>query len=644
MTASSAGHASEGAPARRRVNWHRAPWIALAAMYALVTLVLVAYTARNLVPYGDWNVWQQVPNRLAEHRLYDHSDPSYTWAWSPLAAWLMAVVVLPMGAWVWGALHLAGLALLRDWRLIAFVGLSYPFWLDTLMANTFAFCALTGYAAWRGSRWAAIGYIILLVLMPRPVQVPLAVLLLWRDRSLWLPFAGVAALTVVTTLGSGYASDWLRVLVDIGIQYPSQEFNFSPTRILGPIWLVLGLPLAVWLTVSKRPGWAGLAMTPYLVPQYLLILLLELRTSVGSSVTRFTRLDAAIVLYGAFVAVLAYFPLRGGNQFVILALLAAPAAVFLRRRPYAAAAVMIVGSVVLRVSYGGAVYADQLTVSQLAVERVLAGGNPYAETYPALQDAIYSYGPLGMLVWLPGTWAEVVASAGTMALLAYQRAWLTFGFFAAWPFMIELTASGVNDYSAGFALIAALVLLRTRPRLGMAALAMAVAIKPYAAAWVLPAAALGGVTASAVFVVVSAALWAPVLFGWGIASFVESVRNVQRLHQSYLVAGVPDSGSINAPLLRWLVIPFSVVGLWLRSWRATLLLGSAGYIAFLFFSPWTSGGYWVAVIPVLGMALESNLTDGTKSVAWWPALAGRSGSERKAAGVVQDHARQHRQP
>ena len=255
----------------------RALWIVVFALYTVGTIVLVAYTAWSLVPYGDWNVWERVPDRLAELRLYDHSDPAYTWVWSPLAAWLIAVVVLPIGPWVWAALHLAALPLLRDWRLMAFVGLSYPFWMDTLMANTFAFSALMGFAAWRGNRWAGIGYLALLVLMPRPVQLPLAALLLWRDRSLWLPFAGFAVVGVVTTVGSGYAADWLRVLVGLGADYPSQEFNLSPTRILGPVWLLVGIPLAVWLTTRKHPGWAGLAMTPYLVPQYLLILLLELR-------------------------------------------------------------------------------------------------------------------------------------------------------------------------------------------------------------------------------------------------------------------------------------------------------------------------------------------------------------------------------
>ena len=257
-----------------RGKWRWAMWTSLLAAYLVVTVVLVAHAARQLVPFGDWNVWAQLPAHLADGTLYAHSA-SYTWAWSPLAAWIIAGVVLPLGPWAWAALHFAVLPLLRDGRLLLLVVSSYPFWLDTLMANTFTFAAVTGYAAWRGSRWAAMAYLALLVLMPRPVQLPLAALLLWHDRSLWLPFTAMVGVGGVTTVASGYAMDWAEVLAAIGVAYPSPEFNLSPSRLFGPAWLLVGLPLAIWLIARKRPGWAGLAMTPYLVPQYLLILLLE---------------------------------------------------------------------------------------------------------------------------------------------------------------------------------------------------------------------------------------------------------------------------------------------------------------------------------------------------------------------------------
>jgi hypothetical protein len=253
----------------------RALWATLALAYLATTLVLIAYTARNLVPYGDWNIWVQVPARLAELRLYDHSDPAYTWVWSPLAAWLMAVVFLPLGPLAMAAMHFAVLLLIRDYRVILIVATSYPFWMDTLMANTFTFSAVAGYIAWRGNRWAALAYLALLVLMPRPVQLPLAALLVYRDRSLWLPFAGMLGIAVVTSVGPGYGLDWARALIGVGVEYPSQEFNFSPSRLIGLPWLIVGIPLAAWLTLRRHPGWAGLAVTPYLVPQYFLLLVWE---------------------------------------------------------------------------------------------------------------------------------------------------------------------------------------------------------------------------------------------------------------------------------------------------------------------------------------------------------------------------------
>jgi hypothetical protein len=248
----------------------------LLVVYAVATALLAWWTAEYLVPFSDWNVWVQVAGRLAEDRLYDHSDPAYSWGWSPLAAWLIAYIVVPIGPWLWAAAHFVALAALREWRLIGLVALSYPFWMDTLMANAFVFSAVAGFAAWRGSRLAALIYIGLFVLMPRPVLVPLACALLWRDRRLWLPSVLILGIGVVTTIASGYASDWVRFLVGIGIGYPSQEFNLSPTRLVGPAWLAIGVPLAAWLSMRGQVGWAGLAMSPYVVPQYLLILLLEL--------------------------------------------------------------------------------------------------------------------------------------------------------------------------------------------------------------------------------------------------------------------------------------------------------------------------------------------------------------------------------
>lgn len=63
-----------------------------------------------------------------------------------------------------------------------------------------------------------------------------------------------------------------------GGDYLSVEHNFSPTRLIGVVWLLIGVPLAAWLTWKGRVGIAGLAMTPYLLPPYLLMLLWDLMT------------------------------------------------------------------------------------------------------------------------------------------------------------------------------------------------------------------------------------------------------------------------------------------------------------------------------------------------------------------------------
>jgi hypothetical protein len=47
---------------------------------------------------------------------------------------------------------------------------------------------------------------------------------------------------------------------------------------MGQWWLVVGIPLAAWLTVRGRVGWAALAASPDWLPYYLLMPILELAT------------------------------------------------------------------------------------------------------------------------------------------------------------------------------------------------------------------------------------------------------------------------------------------------------------------------------------------------------------------------------
>lgn len=245
-------------------------WLALSAA------LLVSDTVRYLIvlPH-DWAAFTEVPERLANGSLYDLGQ-GYYWAWAPAAAWLMAYAIVPLGYPFWIGLHLAAVPLLRHWQLIALTVVSVPFWIDVIIGNSVAFVFVTGILAIRGSRSGALVYLALCLLMPRPVQAPLAVWILWRRADARVPFAVIAVLTIATAVWSGYAEEWIAVLVPLAGSNYNNPANFGPTNLFGAAWFLVGFPLAVWLTVRGRTGLAGLAMTPYLLPQYFLLLLWEL--------------------------------------------------------------------------------------------------------------------------------------------------------------------------------------------------------------------------------------------------------------------------------------------------------------------------------------------------------------------------------
>lgn len=220
----------------------------------------------------DWVVLEQVPARLRDGTLYDHTA-LYDWVWSPIAAWLMAVAIIPAGYWALFAVKAATLPLLgRELALLTV--LSLPFWIDAINGNFFTFVVVAGFLALRGSRVGGLAFLALACLMPRPIQVPLAAYLLWHRPDLRVPFLAMAVTSVAVAVFSGYASDWLGALLVFGGE---SRDHLGPTRFVGSAWFLVGVPLAAWLTVKGRVGWAGLALSPYVLPQYLLAILWELK-------------------------------------------------------------------------------------------------------------------------------------------------------------------------------------------------------------------------------------------------------------------------------------------------------------------------------------------------------------------------------
>jgi len=216
----------------------------------------------------------------------------------------------------------------------------------------------------------------------------------------------------------------------------------------------------------------------------------------------------------------------------------------------------------------------------------------------------YPYGPLGLLTYQAGIPGEVIGTVLTSALLAYGRAWMTLAFFNAWPQFIYTAVIGDNDYSVGFVLLLAIVVMRHRPKLGIVLLAASIAIKPYGAAWLLPAFGYVGLSAAAVGVVALAVLWSPVLLAWDVASYLRSVENVEQIRVASAARGATGTSVADLPPVRLVAVPVALLGLIVRQWRPMVLLGAAAFSLFLFFSPFATYGYLTALIPILGLAVE----------------------------------------
>ena len=219
----------------------------------------------------DWGLWLLVPQLLESGTLYDYGY----FVWSPVAAYLL-IPVVAAGYPVWFALHALALSAIGNPRVGLLILASFPFWADTLMGNAMTFVAVAGFLAVQGSRAGAIAFLALTVLMPRPLQLPLAASLLVADRRLAIPVVAMLVGTIGVAIATGYLDDWVASALPFGSGSMEHLGNVGPTSLVGPAWYLIGIPLAVWLTLRGRFGLAGLALTTYIAPQYLLAAIWEL--------------------------------------------------------------------------------------------------------------------------------------------------------------------------------------------------------------------------------------------------------------------------------------------------------------------------------------------------------------------------------
>lgn len=220
----------------------------------------------------DWDIYLEAARRFPLGTLYEWHHP-YAYRYAPQLAPLMGL--LPwVGLVAWRAAHFVALAILPSRRLALLLLVSYPFWFDVNTGNLMVFVLLAGAWAYRGNGPATAVYFALCVLIPRPIMLPLLAWILWRRPSWRLPFVAMAVAGVLTALPTGYLPEWIGSLFR-GTSEIGNDFNLSPSRFVGTAWLLIGVPLAAWLTIRGRIGWASMAVSPYLLPYYVEMLGLE---------------------------------------------------------------------------------------------------------------------------------------------------------------------------------------------------------------------------------------------------------------------------------------------------------------------------------------------------------------------------------
>jgi hypothetical protein len=267
---------------RESLSWHGGPnglpslplaglLVAAACLSLYVSWVTLVAVFDGSYVY-DWTIFVEAADRFGTPTLYEQ-EPGYAFRWSPVAAWLMGFVTL-MPLWLWQVLHVAALPLFGSWLLAIAVFVSYPFWFDVQTGNLMTFVALAGFLAIRGSRAATAVFLVLAVLVPRPLMLPLTVWLLWKRPETRLPFLVFFVVHALVVVALGYAADWIASLTDVNAEL-ANDFNFGPSRFIGALWIPIGLALAAWSTSHGHLGLASLAISPYWLPYYYLMLVLE---------------------------------------------------------------------------------------------------------------------------------------------------------------------------------------------------------------------------------------------------------------------------------------------------------------------------------------------------------------------------------
>lgn len=345
-----------------------------------------------------------------------------------------------------------------------------------------------------------------------------------------------------------------------------------------------------------------------------------------------TRTELAVWL-ALFVALVGLLQTGTPPRVAVLSLIvvATTLAISLRWRiGVVAVIVLFFVGIALRLSPGDG-FSDVLVVSEAAIREMLAGGAPYGrgfeESFPP--GAPFAYGPVALLWYLPSLdepgRLELLASFIVLGALAVRGRPLGLAVYAVTPAFVVAATDGSNDTTAGLLILLSLLVAVRSPVGGAVLLAVAVAFKPYALAWLPALLAYGGAIGPLVaFIAVSAVAWLPALLAWGPESLLWSFRRADELHIGpyYSLAYAVDGSSI-APRGVWqglrvaagvmlAVVSFVAV----RSATSFIIAGALVFGATLFLGWWSTFAYFAAVAPIICWHIDDWLGLGGKRVIW----------------------------
>ena len=280
--------------------------------------------------------------------------------------------------------------------------------------------------------------------------------------------------------------------------------------------------------------------------------------------------------------------------------------------------VLVACGFVLRLSVFGQESSDVADVTANAIQMMNAGFDPYGVAYYVSRPpgAAFPYGPVALFWYLPFRETPAVLEFYvSMALLCYFGIRAANGrpiglaVMALAPPLVLAAMDGSNDTSAGLFILAAIALGVRRPMVGAAVLAVAVAFKAYAIAWLPAYLAWAGLPAVVAFAGASVLAWGPVLFHWGPDSFLKSLGMAQQTHmrQAYwsfaaiLDSIAPDLAPRALETARYVVAGGAALlgARVVRSMDGVIVVGTIVFVLAQFGGYFGSYVYLAAIAPVL---------------------------------------------